>query len=128
MSLPRLSVNRPVTTAMVLLSLLVLGGISFTRTPLAFLPDVDFPAVFVSVPYPNASPRQIEREIARPLEEALATIPGARAHQLHRHRRQAPSSSLQFTWGETVDVARAKCSRRWRTPAAISRTMCGDSS
>ena len=78
MSLPRLSVNRPVTTAMVLLSLLVLGGISFTRIPLAFLPDVDFPAVFVSVPYPNASPRQIEREIARPLEEALATIPGAR--------------------------------------------------
>ena len=107
MSLPRLSVNRPVTTAMVLLSLLVLGGISFTRIPLAFLPDVDFPAVFVSVPYPNASPRQIEREIARPLEEALATIPGAR-----RISSTATADSaelqLQFTWGETVDVARAK--------------------
>ena len=107
MSLPKLAVNRPVTTAMVLLSLLVLGGISFTRIPLAFLPDVDFPGVFVTVPYPNASPRQIEREIVQPLEEALATIPGAR-----RIRSNATADSadlqLEFTWGETVDVARAK--------------------
>ena len=107
MSLPRLAVNRPVTTAMVLLSLLVLGGISFTRIPLAYLPDVDFPGVFVNVPYPNASPRQIEREIVQPLEEALATIPGAR--RIHS-TANADSAELQleFTWGETVDVARAK--------------------
>ena len=107
MSLPRLAVNRPVTTAMVLLSLLVLGGISFGRIPLAFLPDVDFPGVFVTVPYENASPRQVEREIVQPLEEALATIPGAR--RIHS-TATADSASLQleFTWGETVDVARAK--------------------
>lgn len=107
MSLPRLAVSRPVTTAMVLLSLLVLGGISFPRIPLAFLPDVDFPGVFVTVRYPNASPRQIEREIVQPLEEALATIPGAR-----RIRSTATADDaqlqLEFTWGETVDVARAK--------------------
>ena len=107
MSLPRLAVSRPVTTAMVLLSLLVLGGISFSRIPLAYLPDVDFPGVFVTVPYPNASPGQIEREIVQPLEEALATIPGAR-----RLSSTATADSadlqLQFTWGETVDVARAK--------------------
>ena len=107
MSLPRLAVNRPVTTAMVLLSLLVLGGISFSRIPLAYLPDVDFPGVFITVPYRNASPRQIEREIVQPLEEALATIPGAR-----RISSTATADSadlqLQFTWGETVDVARAK--------------------
>ena len=107
MSLPRLAVNRPVTTAMVLLSLLVLGGISFTRIPLAYLPDVDFPGVFVTVPYPNASPQQVEREIVQPLEEALATIPGARRI---RSTATADSANLQleFTWGETVDVARAK--------------------
>ncbi len=107
MSLPKLAVNRPVTTAMVLLSLLVLGGISFTRIPLAFLPDVDFPGVFVTVPYPNASPRQIEREIVQPLEEALATIPGAR--RIHSTATADRADlQLEFTWGETVDVARAK--------------------
>ena len=107
MSLPRLAVNRPVTTAMVLLSLLVLGGISFSRIPLAYLPDVDFPGVFVTVPYQNASPRQIEREIVQPLEEALATIPGARRISSDATADSA-NLQLEFTWGETVDVARAK--------------------
>ena len=107
MSLPRLSVNRPVTTAMLLLSVLTLGAISFTRIPLAYLPDVDFPAVFVTVPYPNSNPLQIEREIVRPLEEALATIPGARRINATATADQA-QLQLDFTWGETVDVARAK--------------------
>ncbi len=107
MSLPRLAVGRPVTTAMILLSVLVLGVISFGRIPLAFLPDVDFPGVFVTVPYPNSSPAQIEREIVKPLEEALATIPGTRRIT---SSATADSADLQlnFTWGETVDVARAK--------------------
>ena len=99
MSLPRLAVNRPVTTAMVLLSLLVLGGISFTRIPLAYLPDVDFPGVFVTVPYPNASPRQVEREIVQPLEEALATIPGAR--RIHSTATADRAElQLEFTWAK----------------------------
>ena len=107
MSLPRLSVNRPVTTTMLLLSVLTLGAISFTRIPLAYLPDVDFPAVFVTVPYPNSNPLQIEREIVRPLEEALATIPGSRRINATATADQA-QLQLDFTWGETVDVARAK--------------------
>lgn len=107
MSLPRLSVNRPVTTAMLLLGALTLGAISFTRIPLAYLPDVDFPAVFITVPYPNSNPLQIEREIVRPLEEALATIPGARRTNATATADRA-QLQLDFTWGETVDVARAK--------------------
>ena len=55
-----LSVSRPVATTMVLVSVLVLGLISFTRLPLAFLPDIDFPGVCVTVPYPNSSPQQTE--------------------------------------------------------------------
>ncbi len=107
MSLPRLAVGRPVTTAMILLSLLVLGVISFGRIPLAFLPEVDFPGVFVSVPYPNSSPAQIEREIVKPLEEALATIPGTR-RITSSATADGANLQLNFTWGETVDVARAK--------------------
>lgn len=107
MSLPRLSVNRPVTTTMLLLGVLTLGAISFTRIPLAYLPEVDFPAVFITVPYPNSNPLQIEREIVRPLEEALATIPGSRRINATATADEA-RLQLDFTWGETVDVARAK--------------------
>ena len=102
-----MSVRRPIATGMVLVSVLVLGVIAFMRLPLAFFPDLDFPAVFVTVPYPNSSPQQIEERIVKPIEEALATLPGVTKLS---SRASADEGSVQifFDWGETVDVARMK--------------------
>lgn len=76
MSLTELSVKRPVTTMMVFVSLVVVGLIATRLVPLEFFPDISFPGAFVQVPYPNASPEEIEEQVIRPMEEALATISG----------------------------------------------------
>lgn len=76
MSLPELSVKRPVTTMMVFVSLVVVGLIATKLVPLEYFPDISFPGAFVQVPYPNASPEEIEEQVIRPMEEALATISG----------------------------------------------------
>jgi HAE1 family hydrophobic/amphiphilic exporter-1 len=78
MWLTRLAIQRPITASMVLLSLLVLGAISFLRIPLNFLPNEQFPFIGVSIPYPNGIPSQVEREIARPIEEVLSTLGGVK--------------------------------------------------
>ena len=44
------SIRRPVTIAMVFVSLLVMGFISIGRIPLVLLPSVTFPGLFVYVP------------------------------------------------------------------------------
>jgi len=111
MSLAGLSVRRPVTTLMMLVSLLVLGGLSFSRLPLAFLPDVDFPAVFINVPYPNSSPAQVEREIVKPLEEALATLSGIKRMRATASADDA-SIQLEFNWGESLDIVRMKVAEK----------------
>lgn len=76
MSLTELSVKRPVTTMMVFVSLVVVGLIATRLVPLEYFPDISFPGAFVQVPYPNASPEEIEEQVIRPMEEALATISG----------------------------------------------------
>ena len=76
MTLPELAIRRPVTTVMVLVSLIVLGGVALVRLPLAFLPEVEEPRLFVRVPYPTASPEQVERMVVRPLEETLGSVKG----------------------------------------------------
>ena len=76
MSLTQLSVKRPVTTMMVFVSLVVVGIIATRLVPLEYFPDISFPGAFVQVPYPNASPEEIEEQVIRPMEEALATISG----------------------------------------------------
>jgi len=96
---------------MLLVSVLVLGVIALLRLPLAYLPDLDFPGVFINVPYPNASPRQIEEQILKPVEEALATLPGVKKMSSQADADQA-TVQLFFDWGETVDVARMKVAEK----------------
>src|SRR5215510_4260566 len=74
MNLPRWSLRNPVTASMVLVSVLMVGAISAPKLPLAFLPEVSFPGLEITIPYPNALPAQVEEEITRPAEEALATL------------------------------------------------------
>ena len=73
--LPRLSVQRPVSVVMVLVALLVVGSIAYTRTPVNLFPEgLEGDRLGVWVNYPNASPLEVEQKIARPLEEAVATV------------------------------------------------------
>ncbi|HEY2953765.1 MAG TPA: efflux RND transporter permease subunit [Candidatus Eisenbacteria bacterium] len=107
MNLPRWSLRNPITAGMVLLSVVVLGALSAPRLPLAFLPEVEFPGLEVTIPYPNSLPAQVEEEITRPAEEALST--------LSRVRRITSSSSanqaniyVQFDWGEDIGPLRVE--------------------
>jgi hydrophobic/amphiphilic exporter-1 (mainly G- bacteria), HAE1 family len=111
MSLPQLAVRRPITATMVLVSILVLGGIALFRLPLAFLPTVDAPFIAVSIPYPASNPQQIEREIVKPVEEVLATLPGLKKLNA---RASADGAELwcEFDWGQKLDVVRMQVSEK----------------
>jgi len=84
MALSDFSLRRPVTILVATAALLVLGGVSVTRLKLDFLPRINLPFLGVWVPYPNAVPKQAEREIARPIEEVMATL-----GDLHELRSQS---------------------------------------
>lgn len=105
MWLTRLAVARPITVSMGLLSLFVLGAISITRLPLNFLPHAEFPFIGVQVPYENGIPGQVEREIARPVEEVLATLGGVR-EIFSQSDANGSFVGVQFEWGRNVDVLR----------------------
>jgi hydrophobic/amphiphilic exporter-1 (mainly G- bacteria), HAE1 family len=105
MGLARLAVNRPVTTAMILVSIVVLGGIAAFRLPLAYLPEIDVPFIGVQIPYPNSNPQQVEKEIVRPVEEMLATIPGVKTLNARATADQA-EFFLEFDWGNSLDIVR----------------------
>lgn len=101
------SIRYPVTICMLLVSFLVLGGISVTRIPLVMLPEVDAPFLLVRAPYPNATPHQVEERITKPLEEALSTIPYIQRINSFSHADGA-FINLYFGWGQDVDWLRAE--------------------
>jgi len=73
-SLPELAIRRPVTVVMTLVTLLALGAVASYRTPLEFLPKMDFPFVHCIIPYPGATPEQVENEVAIPAEGEFKTL------------------------------------------------------
>ncbi len=112
MSLSTLSVRRPVTTLMILLSVMVVGGIAMARLPLAFLPNVDLPTIQVTIPYPNSNPTQIEKQITKPVEEVLATLPGVKRLG-STSTADSAEFQIEFKWGRTSTSSGCRSARRW---------------
>ena len=76
MTLSDVAIKRPVFITMVSLGLLVLGLISFQRLGTDLYPDVSLPVVQIVVPYPGAPPADVERQIVKPVEDAVVAING----------------------------------------------------
>jgi len=76
MGLTRLSLRRPLTMLMIILSLVVMGYRAFTFLKLDRFPAVDFPFVSVVTVFPGASPEDVEDLIVKPIEDSVATISG----------------------------------------------------
>ena len=76
MFLSDVSIKRPVFATMLMVALVVLGVVSYKRLAIDEYPDVTYPVVVVQTTYPGASPEVMEREVSRPIEEALNTVQG----------------------------------------------------
>lgn len=77
-SLPDFALRRPITVVMCVITVLGLGLIAFNRTPIEFLPEFNSPFMGVFIPYPGATPAQVEKEVTIPAEGEFRTIPGVR--------------------------------------------------
>ena len=75
MSLSEFAVNKPISMLMVIISIIVLGFLALQRLPLAFLPDFSSDDVDINIPYASSSPEEVERQITRPIEEIMGTLP-----------------------------------------------------
>jgi hydrophobe/amphiphile efflux-1 (HAE1) family protein len=76
MWITRVAIHNPVFAAMVMVALCVLGVFSYARLNVEQMPDVNPPGAFVDIIYPGASPEAVEREVNKPLEEAINAIAG----------------------------------------------------
>lgn len=76
MGLTRLSIARPLTMLMIILGLVVMGVRAYTELQVDRFPQVDFPFVTIVVTFPGASPEDVEELVIKPIEDAVAGIPG----------------------------------------------------
>ncbi len=75
------SIRNPVIPLVFFTGLLFAGIVSFLRMDVTDQPDVEFPAVRVSIAQPGASPTEIENQITQRVESALRAINGVNSIQ-----------------------------------------------
>lgn len=76
MSLPSLSIRRPVAMCCFIIALAVLGINSYMKIGIDLVPKSDTPYVQVKTIYPGATPEEVEVEVARRIEDAIASLDG----------------------------------------------------
>jgi HAE1 family hydrophobic/amphiphilic exporter-1 len=103
MKLSEQAINKPITTIMITLSVLVLGAISVTRLPLAWAPDLTWPSMIIYVQYPSSSPEESEREITKPLEEVMGTLAHVKALSSQSSGSRC-RLRLQFAYDTDMDL------------------------
>ncbi|WP_141331691.1 efflux RND transporter permease subunit [Myxococcus sp. AB025B] len=104
MLLSDVSIRRPVFTTMLSLCLVVLGLMGLGRLGTDLYPDVAFPVVVVSTVYKGAGPGEIETQVVKPIEDAVAGISGV--DKIHSWSRENLSTVVvQFKLSTNIDRA-----------------------
>ena len=74
MSLPRFGVTRPVPVRVFMMAVLVAGVIVAMTLRREFFPESDPDEVRITMPYPGATPQEIEESLARKVEDAIVEL------------------------------------------------------
>jgi hydrophobe/amphiphile efflux-1 (HAE1) family protein len=101
MNLPKLSVNRPVATAMAFLAILLFGVVSLKMLPLDVMPAMELPTLTVLTVYPGASANEVEDQVSRVLENQLSGVQDLK-NISSSSRENVSIVSLQFNWGSDI--------------------------
>ncbi|MEO5772072.1 MAG: efflux RND transporter permease subunit, partial [Burkholderiaceae bacterium] len=76
MSVSTWSIKNPVPSILLFVMLTLLGIVGFRSMKVQQFPDIDLPTISVSASLPGTAPAQMETEVARKIENSIATVQG----------------------------------------------------
>ncbi|MCK4349562.1 MAG: efflux RND transporter permease subunit, partial [Candidatus Krumholzibacteria bacterium] len=103
MGLLRIFVGRPVLTTMLLMVFVVLGFFSYNRMIIELFPNIEFPFVIVTTIYPGASPKEVESQVTKRVEDAVSTIANVKTLQ-SSSRENVSQVFIEFDLETDVDL------------------------
>ena len=104
MFLCKWSVRRPIAMSSFIIVMVMLGINSYRKLSIDLMPSVDIPYVRIRAEYQGGSPEEIEVEVARRIEDVVASLDGLR-HISTMCMENECRVNLEFYMGINVDVA-----------------------
>lgn len=104
MSIYNSAVNKPISTLMVFIAILVLGIASYIQLPVDQYPKMDPPYLTVMATYPGANASDIEENVTKILENQLNSVDDLKKLKSTSYDNLAVVS-LEFEWEANLDEA-----------------------
>jgi HAE1 family hydrophobic/amphiphilic exporter-1 len=99
-----LAIRNPIPVAIFFIGLTLMGLISYGQLPIKQYPNISFPVVVVTVTQSGAAPTEMETQITRPIEDAVAGIAGVK-HISSDITLGASTTSIEFELGSDMQKA-----------------------
>ena len=104
MKISNFSISRRITTAMIVLLVVLIGIISFSRLNVDLYPDITFPGAAIVTSYSGVGPEEMENLITKPIESSVSTVTGVKSVSSTSDTGQS-TIVTEFEWGTDMDFA-----------------------
>jgi len=98
------SIKKPIPAIVTFLLLTFAGIVGFKKLGINQYPDVDIPVVTVTITDPGAAPAELETQVTRIVENAVATV-GDVAHTMSSISDGTSATMVEFHFGKDLDRA-----------------------
>ena len=104
MSIYKSAIEKPVTTALIFVAVIIIGIYSFIKLPIDQFPEMDPPYITVMTTYPGASASEMETNVTKYMENALTSVDHLK-HITSQSKDNLSMVTLQLEWGSNMDEA-----------------------
>ncbi|MDR0796004.1 MAG: efflux RND transporter permease subunit, partial [Tannerella sp.] len=104
MSIYKTAVQKPISTALIFIAVIVLGVFSLNRLSIDLYPNLEIPMLSVITAYSGASAADIEQNITRRMEDNLNTVENLKKIISYSQDNMS-IIILEFEWGANLDEA-----------------------
>ena len=102
MAIYKTAVQKPVTTALIFLAVIVIGVFCYVQLPIDQFPEMDPPYVTVMTTYPGASASEVESNVTKVMENSLNSVDHLK-ELTSKSKDNISSVTMEFEWGTDLD-------------------------
>lgn len=102
MSIYKTAINKPVTSILVFVAVMLMGIFAYIKLPIDQFPEIEPPFIAVMTAYPGANASEVETNVTKYLENSLNSVDGL-DELTSTSKDNLSLVALEFEWGEELD-------------------------